>query len=153
MPTVLRGIVKWSRPIYDTPYFGQDHLTGAEGMFGLRGFTVIVPAEGEIIRSISTSARTVKGLRSGLLGFDNSMTASTIPTAASSLVRVRFSKGGRMVLNLAHGLPVVDFLAANRTLVELQRWNRVALALELAGPVTAYLLDLVAATSRAGGDL
>jgi hypothetical protein len=54
MPTVLRGIVKWSRPIYGSPYFGQDHLTGAEGMFGLRGFTVIVPAEGEITRSISS---------------------------------------------------------------------------------------------------
>lgn len=33
---------------------------------------------------------------------------------------VRFDKGGRMVFNLSHRLPVVDFLGANRTFVELQ---------------------------------
>lgn len=49
-----------------------------------------------------------------------------------------------------HGLTVVDLLAAGWTLMKLQSWDRVRLAMKLAGPLSPNLLNFVAA---AGGAL
>jgi len=66
---------------------------------------------------------------------------------------VRLGEGGRMAFDLSHGLPVVNFLAANRTFVELEGSNRVGPALKAAGPVAPHLPDLGAATRWADRDL
>lgn len=50
----------------------------------------------------------------------------------------------------SHGLTIVDLLAASWTLVKLQSWHRVRLAVKLAGPLPPDFLNFVAA---AGGAL
>jgi len=66
---------------------------------------------------------------------------------------VRFGEGGRMAFDLSHGLPVVDFLAASRTFVELEGSNCVGATLKAAGPVPPHLSDFGAAARRANRDM
>ena len=63
-----------------------------------------------------------------------------------------FHKGRGMGLHLSHGLTIIDFLAASWTVVKLQSWYGVALAMRLASPFLANLLYLVAPTGRTFGD-
>jgi hypothetical protein len=66
------------------------------------------------------------------------------------MIGVCFVKRRGVFFNSPRRLPVVDFLAANRTFVELQGWDRVRPTLKLAGPVTAHLSDLGAARGAGG---
>ena len=50
-----------------------------------------------------------------------------------------------MCLDFSHGSPIIDLLAAGWTFMKLQSWDRVCLAMKLAGPLPPNLLNLVAA--------
>jgi hypothetical protein len=52
------------------------------------------------------------------------------------------SKGRHVRFYFSHGLSVVDLLAASRTLIKLQPWHRIGLAMRLAGPLCLTYLIL-----------
>ena len=52
----------------------------------------------------------------------------------------------------SHGVPIVHFLAAGWTLMKLQSWDRVRLAMKLTGPLPPDFLNFVAAAGGALGN-
>jgi hypothetical protein len=55
-----------------------------------------------------------------------------------------------MSLNFSHGFLIINLLTASWTLMKLQSWDQVRLAMKLAGPLPPNLLNFVAI---AGGAL
>jgi hypothetical protein len=56
-----------------------------------------------------------------------------------------------MCLDFSHGVPIIDLLAAGWALMKLQSWDRVCLAMKLAGPLPPNLLNFAAAARGAFG--
>ena len=52
----------------------------------------------------------------------------------------------------SHGVTIVHFLAAGWTLMKLQSWDRVRLAMKLTGPLPPDSLNFVAAAGGALGN-
>ena len=61
------------------------------------------------------------------------------------------SKGRRMSLDFSHGFSIIDLLTASGTLMKLQSWDRICLAMKLAGPLSPNLLNSAAAARGAFG--
>jgi hypothetical protein len=56
-----------------------------------------------------------------------------------------------MCFDFSHGFPIIDLFATGWTLIKLQSWDRVRLAMKLAGPLPPNLLNFVAAARGAFG--
>ena len=57
-----------------------------------------------------------------------------------------------MCLDCSHGFPIINLLTASWTLMRLQSWDQVRLAMKHAGPLPADFLNFSAAACRAFGN-